>query len=90
MSRTLSSSHRNLLILILNRFNGIAQGCRHWCATVLEKLALGGYVDSNISRAYALHEIASSQKYGEMFPMPRIKGIFRPLEQAVRRKRFFV
>lgn len=80
----------DLLTLVMNRFNSIAQGCRHWCATALEKLAVGGYVNANVGGDYGMHEIASAQTYGEMFPLPGIKGTFRPLEQTVRKKRFFV
>ncbi|EPQ60154.1 hypothetical protein GLOTRDRAFT_67547 [Gloeophyllum trabeum ATCC 11539] len=57
-------------------FNENGQGCRHWCATVLEKLAEGGFVREDIGQLFQQFEKEHHAKWGSKFPMPRIVGSY--------------
>ncbi|KIJ94464.1 hypothetical protein K443DRAFT_683731 [Laccaria amethystina LaAM-08-1] len=57
-------------------FTDSGHGCRHWCATVLSRLADAGFVDQEIGDIFAAYEEREVQKFGDKFPMPRITGTF--------------
>ncbi|KAJ3973170.1 hypothetical protein EV361DRAFT_83117 [Lentinula raphanica] len=57
-------------------FDEQGNGCRHWCATVLEKLAESGIVQSDVSALYQDWELEQYRKFGDRIPMPRICGMF--------------
>lgn len=69
-----------LLIMLTDRSSSFAEGgkgCHHWCATALEKLGEGGYVDSQVGAYIRAWEEQEVNKWGSVrFPMPRIKGSF--------------
>ncbi|KAL5500851.1 hypothetical protein ACEPAH_9238 [Sanghuangporus vaninii] len=57
-------------------FNDEGQGCRHWCACVLEKLVEDQLVAHSVPQDFADYEIQEYAKFGSKFPLPRIKGNF--------------
>jgi len=57
-------------------FNLDGQGCRHWCATALEKLAEVSFIDVEVGEKFQEFEEEEARKWGTKFPMPRIKGTF--------------
>jgi hypothetical protein len=58
-------------------FNDDGNGCRHWCAVSLEKLAEAGYIASTVGPDFRAYEDQEHAKFGTTrFPMPRIQGSF--------------
>ncbi|KAL5512329.1 hypothetical protein ACEPAG_3321 [Sanghuangporus baumii] len=57
-------------------FNDAGQGCRHWCASVLERLAQEELIDPSVPQKFADYEVQENRKFGSKFPMPRIMGTF--------------
>ncbi|TFK51616.1 hypothetical protein OE88DRAFT_1807578 [Heliocybe sulcata] len=57
-------------------FNTDGQGCRHWCATALQKLAKAAFLDSDFETRFERWETDQNAKFGSKFPMPRITGSF--------------
>ncbi|KAL5500821.1 hypothetical protein ACEPAH_9208 [Sanghuangporus vaninii] len=52
------------------------QGCRHWCACVLDKLAEKGLVHDSVPWTFTQAEWEEHMRFGDAYPMPRIKGTF--------------
>ncbi|KAL5522298.1 hypothetical protein ACEPAF_2155 [Sanghuangporus sanghuang] len=52
------------------------QGCRHWCATVLDMLTREQLVNSNVPQQFAEREAQEHARFGYSYPIPRIKGTF--------------
>ncbi|KAL5480195.1 hypothetical protein ACEPAI_1465 [Sanghuangporus weigelae] len=52
------------------------QGCRHWCASVLDMLAQRRVVDAQVPQWFANYEVVQHTIFGGMFPMPRIRDTF--------------
>jgi len=57
-------------------FNENGQGCRHWCAVALHKLAEAGFVEADVGRRFEQFEKEQHAVWGPKFPMPRIRGSF--------------
>ncbi|KAL5522327.1 hypothetical protein ACEPAF_2184 [Sanghuangporus sanghuang] len=57
-------------------FSDAGQGCRHWCASVLERLAREELIDRSVPQEFADYEVQENRKFGSRFPMPRIMGTF--------------
>ncbi|KAJ7849993.1 hypothetical protein B0H14DRAFT_3137764 [Mycena olivaceomarginata] len=58
-------------------FNDDGNGCRHWCAVSLDKLAEAGYITSTVGPDFRAYEDQEHAKFGTTrFPMPRIQGSF--------------
>ena len=52
-------------------------GCRHWCATVLDRLVEEKLLHKDVPRMFQESEFEAYQKYGaSVYPTPRIKGEF--------------
>ncbi|KAF8181318.1 hypothetical protein BJ912DRAFT_1125959 [Pholiota molesta] len=62
--------------LYINRFNNNGNGCRHWCATALDKLMEGGYIDGPVQDAFTKYEEDCAATYGDRILTPRIRGTF--------------
>lgn len=69
------------LLRLLNRnsFDDPGAGCRHWCATVMEKLAEEGIIEAGVNDRFEAYERKEHDEHGDAFPMPRIKGVFYQL-----------
>ncbi|KAL5500845.1 hypothetical protein ACEPAH_9232 [Sanghuangporus vaninii] len=50
------------------------QGCRYWCATVLEWLAYEHLIPESVPRDFAGYEVVEHARFRGKFPMPRIMG----------------
>ncbi|KAL5480197.1 hypothetical protein ACEPAI_1467 [Sanghuangporus weigelae] len=57
-------------------FTDSVQGCRHWCASVLERLAQERLVPVGIPQEFADYEVEEHRRFGSKFPLPRITGTF--------------
>ncbi|OCB88674.1 hypothetical protein A7U60_g4147 [Sanghuangporus baumii] len=57
-------------------FVGSGQGCRHWCACVLDKLAENNLVHHSVPRMFIDDEAEEHARFGISYPMPRIRGTF--------------
>ncbi|KAL5500847.1 hypothetical protein ACEPAH_9234 [Sanghuangporus vaninii] len=57
-------------------FTDSVQGCRHWCASVLERLAQEQLIPVGIPHEFADYEVEEHRRFGSIFPLPRIMGTF--------------
>ncbi|KAL5522332.1 hypothetical protein ACEPAF_2189 [Sanghuangporus sanghuang] len=57
-------------------FIGPGQGCRHWCACVLDKLAENRLVHHSVPWTFTQAEAEEHNRFGSSYPMPRIRGTF--------------
>ncbi|KAL5513676.1 hypothetical protein ACEPAH_4075 [Sanghuangporus vaninii] len=52
------------------------QGCRHWCACVLDKLTENELVHHSVPWMFTHAETEEHMRFGSSYPMPRIRGTF--------------